>query len=73
MWGQILWEECRARSLTTNTKNHDDDDCDDNEDDNDFNYKMYFDIVYTQTMTENNRIDKYIKCSRCKCKYINDN
>ena len=24
-------------------------------------------------MTENNRIDKYIKCSRCKCKDINDN
>ena len=24
-------------------------------------------------MTEDNRIDKYIKCSRCKCKYINDN
>ena len=24
-------------------------------------------------MTEDNRIDKYIKCSSCKCKYINDN
>ena len=24
-------------------------------------------------MTEDNIIDKYIKCSRCKCKYINDN
>ena len=34
---------------------------------------MYFDIIYTQTMTWYNRIDKYIKCSRCKCKYINDN
>ena len=24
-------------------------------------------------MTEDNIIEKYIKCSRCKCKYINDN
>ena len=24
-------------------------------------------------MTENNKIDKYIKCSRCKRKYINEN
>ena len=24
-------------------------------------------------MTEDNRIDKHIKCSRCNCKYMNDN
>ena len=35
--------------------------------------KCIFDIIYTQTITEDHRIDKYIKCSRCKCKYINDN
>ena len=27
--------------------------------------------MYIQKMTEENRDDKYIKCARCKCKFLN--